>query len=132
MINYQKRVLENGLTLLVSTDKATSMVAVNLIYRVGAKNENPDKTGFAHLFEHLMFGGSENVPDYDTPIQMSSGENNAFTNNDYTDYYVVLPKENIEIALWVESDRMRGLSINSKTLDVQKKVVIEEIGRAHV
>lgn len=132
MINYQKRVLENGLTLLVSTDKATSMVAVNLIYRVGAKNENPEKTGFAHLFEHLMFGGSENVPDYDTPIQMSSGENNAFTNNDYTDYYVVLPKENIEIALWVESDRMRGLSINSKTLDVQKKVVIEEFNQRYL
>lgn len=132
MINYNKKVLENGLTLLVSTDRATSMVAVNLIYRVGAKNENPDKTGFAHLFEHLMFGGSKHVPDYDTPIQMASGENNAFTNNDYTDYYIVLPKENIEIALWVESDRMRGLNINKKTLDVQKKVVIEEFNQRYL
>lgn len=132
MIDYQKKVLDNGLTLLVSNDSATSMVAVNLIYRVGAKNENPDKTGFAHLFEHLMFGGSENVPDFDAPIQMASGENNAFTNNDYTDYYVVLPKENIEIALWVESDRMRGLNINDKTLDVQKKVVVEEFNQRYL
>lgn len=132
MINYQKKVLENGLTLIVSTDCATLMVAINLIYRVGAKNENPEKTGFAHLFEHLMFGGSKNVPDYDTPIQMASGENNAFTNNDYTDYYVVLPKENLETALWVESDRMRGLNINKKTLDVQKKVVIEEFNQRYL
>lgn len=132
MIKYEKRVLDNGLTLLLSTDTATSMVAVNLIYCVGAKHENPDKTGFAHLFEHLMFGGSKNVPDYDAPIQMASGENNAFTNNDYTDYYVVLPKENIEIALWVESDRMRGLTINKKTLDVQKKVVIEEFNQRYL
>lgn len=132
MINYEKRVLDNGLTLLLSNDKATSLVAVNLIYRVGAKNENPERTGFAHLFEHLMFGGSKNVPDYDAPIQMASGENNAFTNNDYTDYYVVLPKENIETALWVESDRMRGLNINEKTLDVQKKVVVEEFNQRYL
>lgn len=132
MIKFEKKVLDNGLTLLVSNDSATSMVAVNLIYRVGAKNENPEKTGFAHLFEHLMFGGSENVPDYDAPIQMSSGENNAFTNNDYTDYYVVLPKENMEIAMWVESDRMRGLNINDRTLDVQKKVVIEEFNQRYL
>ena len=132
MIKYTKKVLDNGLTLLLSNDTATSMVAVNLIYKVGAKNENPEMTGFAHLFEHLMFGGSKNVPDYDAPIQMSSGENNAFTNNDYTDYYVVLPKENIEIALWVESDRMRGLNINTKTLDVQKKVVVEEFNQRYL
>lgn len=132
MINYEKKVLANGLTLLVSTDHATQMVAVNLIYRVGAKNENPEKTGFAHLFEHLMFGGSQNVPDYDTPIQMASGENNAFTNNDYTDYYIAVPKENMEIAFWVESDRMRGLNINSKTLNVQKKVVIEEFNQRYL
>ena len=132
MIKYTKKVLDNGLTLLLSNDTATSMVAVNLIYKVGAKHENPEMTGFAHLFEHLMFGGSKNVPDYDTPIQMASGENNAFTNNDYTDYYVVLPKENIETALWVESDRMRGLNINKKTLDVQKKVVIEEFNQRYL
>ncbi len=126
MINYERKVLDNGLTLLVSNDEASSMVALNLIYKVGAKNEEPERTGFAHLFEHLMFGGSANVPDYDTPIQMAMGENNAFTNNDYTDYYIVLPKENLETALWVESDRMRLLDINPTTLDIQKKVVIEE------
>lgn len=132
MINYEKRVLSNGLTLLVSNDEASSMVAVNLIYKIGAKHEDPSRTGFAHLFEHLMFGGSANVPDYDTPIQMASGENNAFTNNDYTDYYIVLPKENIETALWVESDRMRLLNINEQTLDVQKKVVIEEFKQRYL
>lgn len=132
MIKYNKKRLENGLTLLVSNDEASSMVAVNLIYQVGAKHENPEKTGFAHLFEHLMFGGSTNVPDYDTPIQMASGENNAFTNNDYTDYYIVLPKENIETALWVESDRMRLLNINERTLEVQKKVVIEEFKQRYL
>lgn len=132
MIKYDKRVLDNGLTLLVSNDEASSMVAVNLIYRVGAKHENPSRTGFAHLFEHLMFGGSENVPDYDTPVQMASGENNAFTNNDYTDYYIVLPKENMETALWVESDRMRLLDINQRTLDIQKKVVIEEFKQRYL
>ncbi len=132
MINYERKVLDNGLTLLVSKDEATSMVAVNLVYKVGAKHEDEERTGFAHLFEHLMFGGSANVPDYDTPIQLASGENNAFTNNDYTDYYVVVPKENLETVLWVESDRMRLLNINETTLDIQKKVVIEEFKQRYL
>ncbi len=132
MINYEKKVLDNGLTLLISKDEASSMVAVNLIYKVGAKNEDEERTGFAHLFEHLMFGGSINVPDYDTPVQLAMGENNAFTNNDYTDYYVVLPKENLETALWIESDRMRLLDINERSLEVQKKVVIEEFKQRYL
>ncbi len=131
MIEYKKYVLKNGLTLLTHKDNTTPMVAVNLVYKVGSKNENEKLTGFAHLFEHLMFGGSENVETYDTPIQMASGENNAYTTNDYTDYYIVLPKENIETALWLESDRMQGLNINHTTLSIQKSVVIEEFNQRY-
>lgn len=132
MIQYEKKILKNGLTVLFNKDVNTPMAAVNIIYKVGSRNEAPDKTGFAHLFEHLMFGGSKNVPQFDIPLQEAAGENNAFTNDDYTNYYEVLPKENIEIALWVESDRMRGLNINHETLSVQQKVVVEEFKQRYL
>lgn len=118
--------LENGLTVLIHEDNSTPMVAVNVLYNVGARDESPEKTGFAHLFEHLMFGGSANIPDFDTPIQMAGGENNAFTNNDITNFYDILPAENLEISLWLESDRMMSLNFDEKVLDVQRKVVVEE------
>lgn len=132
MINYEKKILKNGLTVLFNKDVNTPMAAVNIIYKVGSRDEAPDKTGFAHLFEHLMFGGSKNVPHFDIPIQEAAGENNAFTNDDYTNYYEVLPKENIEIALWEESDRMRNLNINHETLAVQQKVVVEEFKQRYL
>lgn len=131
MINYKKYILKNGLTLLTHKDSTTPMLAVNIIYKVGARNEQENLTGFAHLFEHLMFEGSCNVPNFDAPIQMASGENNAFTSNDYTDYYIVLPKDNIETALWIESDRMKDLSINQPSLDIQRSVVIEEFNQRY-
>lgn len=132
MINYDKHILKNGLTVISHKDTATTMAAVNILYKVGAKNENPDKTGFAHLFEHLMFGDSKNVPNFEIPLQRACGENNAFTNNDYTDYYMALPQENIETAFWMESDRMHYLNINEKTLDVQRKVVVEEYNQRYI
>ena len=126
MIEYKKHILDNGLTVLIEQDKTTTMAAVNVLYKVGSKHESKDKTGFAHLFEHLMFGGSDNAPDFDTPLQMAGGENNAFTNNDYTNFYDILPVQNIETALWLEADRMQNLTLNPKALQVQKKVVVEE------
>lgn len=126
MIDYQKRVLSNGLTVVVEEDSSTTLVAVNILYKVGSRDESPNKTGFAHLFEHLMFGGSRNAPDFDTPLQNAGGENNAFTNTDYTNYYNVLPVDNIETALWLEADRMANLEINQRALDIQRKVVVEE------
>ena len=126
MINFDRFVLENGLRVLVHEDDSTPMVAVNVLYNVGARDESPDKTGFAHLFEHLMFGGSENIPDFDEPIQNAGGENNAFTNNDVTNFYDLLPAENIETAFWLESDRMLSLNFDENVLEVQRKVVIEE------
>ena len=126
MIEFSKFELENGLRVLIHEDDSTPMVAVNLLYNVGSRDESPDKTGFAHLFEHLMFGGSANVPDFDEPIQMAGGENNAFTNNDITNFYELMPVENLEIALWLESDRMLSLNFDEEVLDVQRKVVIEE------
>lgn len=126
MINYKKFTLKNGLTLLVHKDNSTPIVAVNILYKVGSRNETPDKTGFAHLFEHLMFGGSINIPSYDKPLEKAGGENNAFTNNDITNYYITLPKENLETAFWLESDRMLNLAFSEKSLEVQRQVVIEE------
>lgn len=126
MINFEKYTLENGLTVILHTDLSTPLVAVNVLYKVGSRNENADRTGFAHLFEHLMFGGSENVPDFDTPIQEAGGDNNAFTNNDLTNFYDIIPSENLETALWLESDRMLQLKFDQTGLDIQKKVVIEE------
>ena len=126
MIAFEKYVLENGLTVILHNDQSTPLVAVNVLYKVGSKNEAPDKTGFAHLFEHLMFGGSLNVLDFDTPIQVAGGDNNAFTNSDLTNFYNVMPSENLETALWLESDRMKSLIFSQESLDVQKKVVVEE------
>lgn len=126
MIGIEKFTLKNGLRLIVHQDRSTPIVAVNVLYDVGAKDEHPDKTGFAHLFEHLMFGGSLNIPKYDAPLQQVGGENNAFTNNDFTNYYITLPKQNIETAFWLESDRMLDLAFSPKSLDVQRNVVIEE------
>lgn len=132
MITYTKRHLKNGLTVLAHHDQTSAMAAVNILYKVGARNENPSRTGFAHLFEHLMFRGTKLVPDFDMPVQMACGENNAFTNNDYTDYYITLPKDNIETALWLESDRMTGLDISDENLETEKKVVIEEFNQRYL
>ncbi len=126
MIKSEKIILENGLKVIFHQDKNTPLAAVNLLYNVGAKDENPNKTGFAHLFEHLMFGGSANIPDFDKVLQDAGGSSNAFTNNDYTNYYETLPKDNIETALWLEADRMNKLAFTDKSLDIQRKVVIEE------
>jgi len=126
MIKFEKFTLENGLRVIFHQDKDTPIAAVNILYNVGSKDENPDKTGFAHLFEHLMFGGSLNIPNYDKPLQEAGGSSNAFTNSDITNYYETLPKGNLETALWLESDRMLSLAFTQKSLDIQKKVVIEE------
>ena len=125
-IDYKETVLDNGLRVLVHKDDTTSMVAFNLIYDVGSKDENPEKTGFAHLFEHLMFSGSKHVKDFDMELDRVGGSNNAFTNNDFTNYYILIPKDSLEVAFRIESDRMSDLTINQKKLDIQKGVVIEE------
>jgi len=126
MIDYKKFKLDNGLRLIVHEDDSTAMAAVNVLYDVGARDEMPDKTGFAHLFEHLMFGGSVNIKDFDGALQAAGGTNNAFTTSDITNYYDLLPAINLETALWLESDRMLGLNFCQQALDVQKKVVSEE------
>lgn len=126
MINFERFRLENGLRVLLHQDKSTPMAVVNTLYNVGARDEQEDKTGFAHLFEHLMFAGSRNAVNFDEALQISGGVSNAFTNNDVTDYYDILPANNLDRALWLESDRMLDLNINSKSLEVQRKVVIEE------
>ncbi len=126
MINYNKFSLQNGLTVIHHEDKNTQLCVLNILYKVGSKNEQPDKTGFAHLFEHLMFGGSVNISDYDEALQNAGGENNAFTSNDITNYYLTLPFNNIETGFWLESDRMLSLDFNQHSLDVQRNVVIEE------
>ena len=126
LIEFSRFELANGLRVVVHEDNSTPMIAVNILYNVGARDESPDKTGFAHLFEHLMFGGSANIPNFDEPIQMAGGENNAFTNNDITNFYNVLPAENIETAFWLESDRMLSLNFSKESLEVQRKVVLEE------
>ena len=126
MISYKKKVLENGLTAIVHEDKSSPMIAVNILYKVGSKHEDPEHTGFAHLFEHLMFSGSKHVDSFDNYIQTAGGENNAFTNADLTNFYDVVPAENLETVLWLESDRMLNLTIDEKNLDVQRKVVVEE------
>jgi zinc protease len=132
MIHFEKFNLPNGLRVLVHEDHATPLVAVNILYNVGSKDEEPGKTGFAHLFEHLMFGGSVNIPSYDEQLQKVGGENNAFTSPDITNYYIQLPSINIETAFWLESDRMLSLSFNPKSLDVQRKVVIEEFKQRYL
>jgi zinc protease len=132
MIQYERFTLSNGLRVLVHEDKSSPMAVVNVIYDVGAKDEDPEKTGFAHLFEHLMFGGSINIPSYDEPLQVAGGENNAFTTNDLTNYYCQLPAENIETAFWLESDRMLSLAFSEKSLEVQRKVVSEEFKEHYI
>jgi predicted Zn-dependent peptidase len=132
MINFERFTLENGLRVLVHTDNSTPMAVMNILYDVGARDENPDKTGFAHLFEHLMFGGSANIPDYDEPLQLVGGENNAFTSNDITNYYLTLPTANLETGFWLESDRMLELAFSKKSLDVQRNVVIEEFKQRYL
>ena len=126
MISYEKMVLQNGLTVLMHEDKNTPIASISVLYKVGSRDEHPEKTGFAHLFEHLMFGGSVNIPDYDGVMQRAGGENNAYTNHDYTHFFTTLPAVNIETALWLESDRMLELMLQKEVLDVQKKVVVEE------
>ena len=126
MIKVNRHTLANGLRIIHSQDESTQMVALNLLYDVGARDEHPEHTGFAHLFEHLMFGGSLNIADYDTPVQNAGGENNAWTSNDMTNYYITLPYQNVETGFWLESDRMLSLDFNPKSLDVQRQVVIEE------
>ncbi len=132
MIQYNRFVLDNGLRVLVHEDHSTPMAVVNLMYDVGSKDENPEQTGFAHLFEHLMFGGSVNIDDYDEPLQRAGGENNAYTTNDITNYYCTMPAENIETAFWLESDRMLSLAFNEKSLEVQRKVVVEEFKEHYI
>ena len=126
MIEVSRHTLDNGLRIVHHEDKSTQMVALNLLYDVGARDEDPEHTGFAHLFEHLMFGGSINVPDYDIPVQNAGGENNAWTNNDITNYYITLPHQNVETGFWLESDRMLSLDFSPRSLEVQRQVVIEE------
>ncbi len=132
MIQFEKFTLSNGLRVIVHEDHATPMAVVNIMYDVGARDEDPNKTGFAHLFEHLMFGGSVNIEDYETPLQMAGGENNAYTSNDLTNYYVQLPAENLETAFWLESDRMLSLAFSKKSLEVQRKVVSEEFKEHYI
>ncbi len=126
MIQFEKFTLSNGLRVIVHQDLSTPMAVMNIMYDVGARDEDPEQTGFAHLFEHLMFGGSINIPSYDEPLQMAGGENNAYTTNDLTNYYIQLPAENLETAFWLESDRMLSLAFDEKSLETQRKVVCEE------
>jgi len=132
MIEFDKFALNNGLQVIVHKDNTTPLVAVNILYKVGARNESPDRTGFAHLFEHLMFGGSVNIPSYDEPLQLVGGENNAFTTNDLTNYHLTLPANNIETAFWLESDRLLGLVFTEKSLEVQRNVVTEEFRQRYL
>ena len=132
MVRFNRFTLSNGLKVLVHEDKTTPMAVVNVLYDVGARDENPEQTGFAHLFEHLMFGGSENIPAYDEPLQRVGGENNAFTSNDITNYYITLPAVNLETAFWLESDRMLNLAFSEKSLDVQRNVVSEEFKQRYL
>ncbi len=132
MIKFEKFTLDNGLRFIVHNDPSTTIVAFNVLYNVGSRDENPNRTGFAHLFEHLMFEGSKNIPSYDNPLQQVGGENNAFTSNDITNYYITVPKENMETAFWLESDRMLGLDFSDRKLEIQKNVVIEEFNQRYL
>ncbi|CAN5488100.1 pitrilysin family protein [soil metagenome] len=132
MIQFNKTKLSNGLTVIVHEDNSTPLATINILYKVGARDEDPDKTGFAHLFEHLMFGGSVNIPEYDSPLQLAGGDNNAFTNNDVTNYYLTLPANNLSTGFWLESDRMLSLAFSPKSLEVQRQVVIEEFKQRYL
>ena len=132
MVSFQRFTLNNGLKVIVHEDSTTPMAVVNILYDVGARDEEPEKTGFAHLFEHLMFGGSVNIPSYDEPLQRVGGENNAFTSNDITNYYIQVPAVNLETAFWLESDRMLSLAFSEKSLEVQRSVVCEEFKQRYL
>lgn len=132
MVDYTKHTLKNGLRIIVNEDRSTPLVAFNILYDVGSRDENADLTGLAHLFEHLMFGGSSNIPEFDLPLQMAGGESNAFTNNDITNYYITIPTDNLETAFWLESDRMLELDFSQKILDTQKNVVTEEFKQRYL
>jgi len=132
MVKFNRFTLDNGLRVIVHEDSTTPMAVVNILYDVGSRDENPEQTGFAHLFEHLMFGGSVNIPSYDEPLQRVGGENNAFTSNDITNYYITLPSSNLETAFWLESDRMLSLAFSEKSLEVQRNVVIEEFKQRYL
>ena len=132
MIKFEEFTLDNGLRVIVHEDPAVQIAVMNILYDVGSRDENPEKTGFAHLFEHLMFGGSVNIPNYDEPLQKVGGENNAFTNTDITNYYLTVPASNIETGFWLESDRMLSLSFDPEVLEVQRKVVVEEFKQRYL
>src|SRR5688500_3175743 len=132
MIAFEHFILENGLKVYVHEDHTTPLAVLNILYNVGARDEDEKKTGFAHLFEHLMFGGSKNIASFDEPLQLAGGENNAFTSNDITNYYITIPSSNIETAFWLESDRMLSLSFDPNVLEVQRKVVIEEFKQRYL
>ncbi|MFY0599870.1 MAG: insulinase family protein [Cyclobacteriaceae bacterium] len=132
MIEYKEHLLSNGLQLVIHEDHASPVVCLNILYKVGSRNETPDKTGFAHLFEHLMFGGSKNIKNFDEPLQQVGGDNNAFTSPDITNYYITIPSNNVETAFWLESDRMLSLSFDPEVLEVQRKVVIEEFKQRYL
>lgn len=132
MIKFEAFTLDNGLRVIVHEDSSVQIAVMNILYDVGSRDERPDKTGFAHLFEHLMFGGSVNIPNYDEPLQRAGGENNAFTNSDITNYYLIVPATNIETGFWLESDRMLSLSFDPEVLEVQRKVVIEEFKQRYL
>ncbi len=131
-IDFEKFTLENGLKVIVHQDTSTPLACLNIMYDVGSRDEDPNRTGFAHLFEHLMFGGSANIPSYDSPLQIAGGQNNAFTSTDITNYYITLPVENLETAFWLESDRMLNLAFTDKSLEVQRSVVIEEFRQRYL
>ncbi|GGK83865.1 M16 family metallopeptidase [Rufibacter glacialis] len=126
MIQFKEFTLDNGLRCLVHEDTTTPLALLNVLYNVGSRDEDEQHTGFAHLFEHLMFSGSANVPNYDEPLQQAGGENNAFTSPDITNYYLTVPAQNIETGFWLESDRMLDLAFSENGLEVQRKVVVEE------
>ena len=132
MIQFERFTLENGLRVIFHKDITTPLVVVNTLYDVGARDEDENKTGFAHLFEHLMFGGSVNIPDFDAPLQNAGGESNAFTSNDITNYYDIIPAQNLETALWLESDRMLSLAFTDKSLETQRSVVMEEFKQRYL
>ncbi|MGD9329194.1 MAG: pitrilysin family protein, partial [Cyclobacteriaceae bacterium] len=132
MINFEEFSLDNGLKVIVHEDHSLPIAVLNILYNVGSKDESEDKTGFAHLFEHLMFGGSANIKSFDEPLQKVGGENNAFTSPDITNYYISVPSANLETAFWLESDRMLSLSFEEKVLEIQRKVVIEEFKQRYL
>lgn len=132
MIPFSSFTLDNGLRVIVHEDPTVQIAVMNILYDVGSRDERPDKTGFAHLFEHLMFGGSVNIPNYDEPLQLVGGENNAFTNTDITNYYLTVPAANLETGFWLESDRMLSLSFDPRVLEVQRKVVVEEFKQRYL